>query len=71
MATPLSDERPIWLVAGVRIPFVGVDGPFARRDSLTLSVPVAQAMAQRVNGPIDFGVLSGQRGDLASVFMFP
>src|ERR1700737_3824442 len=56
MATPLSNERPIWLVAGVRTPFVGVDGPFARRDSLTLSVPVVQAMAQRVNGPIDFGV---------------
>jgi acetyl-CoA C-acetyltransferase len=56
MSTPLSDERPIWLVAGVRTPFVGVDGPFARRDSLTLSVPVVQAMAQRVNGPIDFGV---------------
>jgi acetyl-CoA C-acetyltransferase len=36
--------------------FFGVDGPFARRDSLTLSVPVAQAMAQRVNGPIDFAV---------------
>src|SRR3984893_10652812 len=56
MATPLSNERPIWLVAGVRTPFVGVDGPFARRDSLTLSVPVVQAMAQRVNGLIDFGV---------------
>src|SRR6202011_185945 len=40
----------------VLTPFVGVDGPFARRDSVTLSVPVVQAMAQRVNGPIDFGV---------------
>src|ERR1700694_1275396 len=56
MATPLSNERPIWLVAGVRTPFVGVDGPFAHRDSLTLSVPVVQAMAQRAHGPVDFGV---------------
>jgi acetyl-CoA C-acetyltransferase len=35
---------------------VGVDGPFAHRDSLTLSVPVVQAMAARVQGAIDFGV---------------
>src|SRR5215467_16321209 len=46
----------IWLAAGVRTPFVGVDWPFAHRDSLTLSVPVVQAMAARVRGPIDFGV---------------
>ena len=45
-----------WLVSGVRTPFVNVDGPFAKRDSLTLSVPVVQAMAQQVNGKIDFGV---------------
>src|SRR6516164_8086614 len=51
-----SNDPAIWLAAGVRTPFLGVDGPFARRDSLTLSVPVAQAMAQRANGPIDFGV---------------
>jgi acetyl-CoA C-acetyltransferase len=56
MATPLSNEPPIWLAAGVRTPFLGVDGPFARRDSLTLSVPVVQAMAHQANGPIDFGV---------------
>ncbi len=46
----------VWLVSGVRTPFVNVDGPFAKRDSLTLSVPVVQAMAQQVNGRIDFGV---------------
>ena len=56
MATPPSNGRPIWLAAGVRTAFLGVDGAFARRDSLTLSVPVVQAMAHRVNGPIDFGV---------------
>jgi len=51
-----GDGHSIWLAAGVRTPFVGVDGPFAHRDSLSLSVPVVQAMAARVRGPIDFGV---------------
>jgi acetyl-CoA C-acetyltransferase len=51
-----TNEHSIWLAAGVRTPFVGVDGAFAERDSLTLSVPVVQAMAARVRGPIDFGV---------------
>jgi len=52
----VDDKASIWLAAGVRTPFVGVDGPFAHRDSLSLSVPVVQAMAERANGPIDFGV---------------
>jgi len=51
-----NNEQSIWLAAGVRTPFVGVDGPFAHLDSLGLSVPVVQAMAQRSSGPIDFGV---------------
>jgi acetyl-CoA C-acetyltransferase len=51
-----NSDKPIWLAAGVRTPFVGVDGAFAQRDSLTLSVPVVQAMAERASGPIDFGV---------------
>src|SRR6201982_1590567 len=46
----------IWLAGGVRTPFVGVDGPFAARDSLSLSVPVVQAMAARVGGSIDFAI---------------
>src|SRR5258708_35306605 len=50
------NERSIWVAAGIRTPFMGVDGPFAERDSLTLSVPVVQAMAASVRGPIDFGV---------------
>src|ERR1700732_843189 len=58
-------ERPVWLAAGVRTPFVGVDGPFAHRDSLALSVPVVQAMAQQVNGPIDFGIWGAVVGNLA------
>jgi acetyl-CoA C-acetyltransferase len=51
-----NDEQPVWLVAGLRTPFAGVDGPFANRDSLALSVPVVQAMAPQVNGAIDFAV---------------
>src|SRR5580700_8012558 len=51
-----DDECPVWLAAGLRTPFVGVDGPFANRDSLALSVPVVQAMAPQVNGAIDFAV---------------
>jgi len=46
----------VFLAAGLRTPFVRVDGPFAARDALTLSVPVAQAMARQVSGPIDFAV---------------
>ena len=51
-----ADKPTIWLAAGVRTPFVGVDGPFAHRDSLSLSVPVVQAMAARVTGSVDFAV---------------
>src|SRR5580658_10171829 len=49
-------QQPVWLASGLRTPFVAVDGPFAKRDSLTLSVPVVLAMAPQANGPIDFGV---------------
>jgi acetyl-CoA C-acetyltransferase len=58
-------QQEIWLVAGVRTPFVGVDGPFAHRDLLALSVPVAQAMAQRTNGKIDFAVWGAVTVNLA------
>jgi hypothetical protein len=54
-----DDRDAVWLAAGLRTPFVGVDGPFANRDSLTLSVPVVQAMAPKVNGSIDFAVWVG------------
>jgi acetyl-CoA C-acetyltransferase len=50
------EQRAVWLAAGVRTPFVNVDGVFADRDAVALSVPVAQAMASRVKGPIDFAV---------------
>ena len=62
---PDNGQQAIWLAAGLRTPFIAVDGPFANRDSLALSVPVVQAMAQQVNGPIDFGVWGSVVGNLA------
>ncbi len=46
----------VWLAAGLRTPFVRVDGPFAGRDALALSVPVVEAMSKRASGPVDFAV---------------
>ncbi len=60
-----NDGQAVWLVAGLRTPFVGVDGPFADRDALALSVPVVLAMAPQVNGPIDFAVWGAVVGNLA------
>lgn len=60
-----SDTQPIWLAGGLRTPFVQVDGPFARRDSMLLSVPVVQALAAQVKGPIDLGVWGGVVQNLA------
>jgi acetyl-CoA acetyltransferase len=48
------EQRVVWLAAGVRTPFANFDGALANRDAAALSVPVAQAMASRVKGPIDF-----------------
>jgi len=59
------NEKTMWLAAGVRTPFVGVDGPFAHRDSLALSVPVVEAMASRASGPIDFSVWGAVAVNLA------
>src|SRR5262244_1877928 len=61
----MIDEKTIWLGAGLRTPFVGVDGPFAHRDSLALSVPVLQAMAPLANSQIDFAVWGAVVGNLA------
>ena len=33
-----NNGQAVWLAAGLRTPFVAVDGPFAHRDSLGLSV---------------------------------
>jgi acetyl-CoA C-acetyltransferase len=51
-----NEKGAVWLAAGLRTPFVNVDGPFAHRDSLNLSVPVVLAMANQTKGPIDFAV---------------
>ena len=61
----MISEKTIWLGAGLRTPFVGVDGPFAHRDSLALSVPVLQAMAPLASGQIDFAVWGAVVGNLA------
>ncbi len=37
-----------WLVSGVRTPFARVDGPLRKRDTISLSVPVAEAMAKQL-----------------------
>ena len=62
---PSNGGQAIWLAAGLRTPFVAVDGPFAERDSLALSVPVVKAMARQASGPIDFGVWGSVVGNLA------
>jgi acetyl-CoA C-acetyltransferase len=51
-----NERDAVWLAAGLRTPFVNVDGPFAHRDSLNLSVPVVLTMANQAKGPIDFAV---------------
>jgi acetyl-CoA C-acetyltransferase len=51
-----NERDAVWLAAGLRTPFVNVDGPFAHRDSLNLSVPVVLAMSNQAKGPIDFAV---------------
>jgi acetyl-CoA C-acetyltransferase len=51
-----DETQAVWLAAGLRTPFVGVDGAFANRDQLSLSVPVVLAMAPQVRGAIDFAV---------------
>ena len=61
----MADGKPIYLAAGLRTPFVHVDGAFAKHDALALSVPVAQAMAGRAKGPIDFGIWGSVVLDLA------
>ncbi len=41
-------NQEAWLVAGMRTPFARVDGPLRGMDALTLSVPVAKAMAAQL-----------------------
>ncbi|HVL01586.1 MAG TPA: hypothetical protein VM553_17330, partial [Dongiaceae bacterium] len=53
-----STSRPQpWIAAGLRTPFAKVDGALAQHDAIALSVPVVQAMLQRLNGATpDFAV---------------
>jgi acetyl-CoA C-acetyltransferase len=60
-----NSRSEIWLAAGLRTPFLRVDGPFAGRDALALSVPVVQAMARQAAGPIDFAVWGAVSPNLA------
>ena len=46
----MSDKPDIWFAAGVRTPFLKVDGAFARFDAIGLSVPVVRHMAGQVVG---------------------
>lgn len=39
-----------WIASGVRTPFAKVDGALADHDAIALSVPVVQAMLQRLDG---------------------
>jgi acetyl-CoA C-acetyltransferase len=53
----LQSCPPVWLAAGLRTPFVKVDGPLARLDAIALSVPLAQRMvAQLHSGKPDLAV---------------
>lgn len=46
-----------WIASGVRTPFAKVDGALAGHDAIGLSVPVVQAMLQRLDGTApDFAV---------------
>jgi len=56
MVASLS-HPPVWFAAGVRTPFVKVDGPFGHLDAIALSVPVVQRMVtQLATGKPDFAV---------------
>ena len=62
---PVSDrylgmsETDIYLAAGLRTPFVKVDGVFKGEDALRLSVPVVKAMAAQLAARANRISLSG------------
>jgi len=43
-----SHGRNVWIAAGLRTAFTKVDGALAKRDAISLSVPVVQAMAAQL-----------------------
>jgi acetyl-CoA C-acetyltransferase len=53
----LESHIPLWLAAGLRTPFVKVDGKLAHFDAIGLSVPVVQCMVgQLAHGKPDLAV---------------
>jgi acetyl-CoA C-acetyltransferase len=53
----MSASSEVWFASGVRSPFAKVDGALSRFDAIELSVPVAQAMVERLKGAApDFAV---------------
>jgi acetyl-CoA C-acetyltransferase len=51
----LLNGRDVWLAGGLRTAFARVDGGLARRDALSLGVPVVQAMVAHA-AKVDFGI---------------
>src|SRR5581483_381846 len=47
MSTTTSE---VWLASGVRTPFAKLDGALGKFDAIELSVPVAQAMVEKLKG---------------------
>ena len=45
-----SNDSEVWLAAGVRTPFVKIDGALSKYDAIGLSVPVVRAMIDQLGG---------------------
>ena len=53
----MSNSSEVWIASGVRTPFAKVDGALSKFDAIELSVPVAQAMVEKLKGVTpDFAV---------------
>jgi len=46
----MSTSSEVWFASGVRSPFAKVDGALSKYDAIELSVPVAQAMVEKLKG---------------------
>lgn len=44
----MSEDRNLWIAAGLRTPFTRVDGALGKRDAISMSVPVVQAMSEKL-----------------------
>jgi hypothetical protein len=63
-----NDERSIWVAAGVRTPFVGVDGPFAHRDCTAAEILGFRGRDASYLAPPPSGRVEAQASGLASPF---